>query len=200
MEFYAIPIQYWQEGSRCRGELFAILIPLLCLLLHDYLKATGVSMVGIQLFVGLIIVAFVIVCLVLISKRFVQYRKGASLELAKKLFSERREWVEADFWKIGTNSGKPRGLEWESCDFDSDVKFARDRSSGELTAFVGVSIKFRAVIGGGMEDVAAVANEKAATAVFRFNGKSWEATGKTVFNLNPTQAIEYYQNELESVQ
>ena len=157
-------------------------------------------MFWIQLSIGLIAVALLIAAFVFFSKRMREHRRVASIDAARKVFSERREWLEADFWKMGANSGKPRGLEWENCDFDSDVQFARDRSNGDLTAFVGVSIKFRAIEGGGMEDVPAVANQKAATAVFRFDGEKWEATGKTVFNLNPTQAIEYYQNELESVQ
>lgn len=120
--------------------------------------------------------------------------------IGRKIFSERREWLEADFFKIGSQSGSPRGLEWVGCDFDNAVSFAIDKRSGDLTALVAVGIQFEAIEGGGMEEVEAVANEKAATAVFRFDGQHWQATGKTVFNLSPTETIQYYQNDLETLE
>ena len=101
---------------------------------------------------------------------------------------------------IASKRGSPRGLNWVDVDFDDDVSFARDRRSGELTALVGVAIRFEAIEGGGMEDVEAVANSKAATAVFRHRGTEWTTEGRAIFNLNPLEAIEYYQSELEHVE
>ena len=126
--------------------------------------------------------------------------KKVDPEFGRSKFSERREWLEADFYKLGSESGSPRGLRWVGCDFQDDVSFAIDKRTGELTALTAVGIQFEAIEGGGMEDVEAVANEKAATAVFRFDGTEWQATGKTVFNLSPTETIEYYQNELETIE
>ena len=151
----------------------------------------------------LIIAVIVAFCLVAVIGVTFVYR-GASRNridpvLGRQKFSERREWLEADFFKLGSESGSPRGLKWVGCDFENDVSFAIDKRSGELTALVAVGIQFEAIEGGGMEDVAAVANEKAATAVFSFDGRAWKATGKTVFNLSPTETIEYYQNELETI-
>jgi hypothetical protein len=121
------------------------------------------------------------------------------LEQARRGFFRRREWLEADFWKLGAASGLPRGLRWVNCEFDDDVSFAWDRKTGDLTALMGVTIEFAAIEGGCMEGVEAVSNLKAATAVFQFRGQRWSATGKTVFNLNPRETIRYYQNELELV-
>ena len=121
-------------------------------------------------------------------------------QLGRQKFCERREWLEADFFKLGSTSGSPRGLNWVDCDFSNEVSYAIDKRTGELTALVGVGIQFEAIEGGGMEDVENVANAKAATAMFRFDGEHWQATGKTVFNLSPSETIQYYQNELETLE
>jgi hypothetical protein len=122
------------------------------------------------------------------------------LEHARKTFHLRREWLEADFLTRATSTGKPRGLRWADCDFDDDVAFARDRKTGRYRALVGVTIRFEAIAGGGMEDVEAVDNLKAATVVFRLDGPHWEADSRARFNLSPTQTIEHYHHELETVE
>jgi hypothetical protein len=118
---------------------------------------------------------------------------------AKKDFHRHREHLEARFMRLASASGKPRGLEWVRCDFDDDVLYARNRQSGELSAFVGVTIGFEAIEGGGMEHVEAVSNLRAATAVFRVERGHWATDGRALFNLNPTEAITYYQDNLELV-
>ncbi len=50
-----------------------------------------------------------------------------------------------------------------------------------------------------MEDNPNVGNLRAATAVFRFDGNDWTTDGRAIFNLNPLQAIEHFQHELETV-
>ena len=119
---------------------------------------------------------------------------------ARKLFHLRREWLEARFFTLAATSGKPRGLEWVDCDFDDDVSFARDRNTGQLRALVGVTIRFRAVEGGGMEDNPNVGNLRAASAVFHLDGDQWGTDGRVVFNLSPVQAIAHYRQELELVE
>jgi hypothetical protein len=121
------------------------------------------------------------------------------LARARKDFHRHREHLEARFLRLASSSGKPRGLEWVRCDFDDDVIYARHRQSGELSAFVSVTIGFEAVEGGGMEDVEAVGNLRAATAVFRVERGIWATDGRALFNLNPTEAIAYYQDNLELV-
>lgn len=123
-----------------------------------------------------------------------------SLEHARKTFQLRREWLEADFVSRAGSSGKPRGLRWMNCDFDDGVSFARDRRTGQYRALVGVTISFEAIEGGGMEDVEAVGNLRAATVVFRLDGPEWRADGRALFNLNPEEAIEHYQNDLETAE
>ena len=126
--------------------------------------------------------------------------RRSTVERARKLFHLRREWLEARFFSQAAASGKPRGLEWVECDFEDDVSFARDRHSGQLRALVGVTVKFRAVEGGGMEDNPNVGNLRAASAVFYFDDDEWTSDGRVAFNLNPAQAIIHWRQELEAVE
>lgn len=130
-------------------------------------------------------------------------RKGPlqpSFERARKLFHFQRERVEHRFFVLAAKSGKPRGLEWVDCDFEDEVSFARDRHNGRLRALVGVTIRFRAVEGGGMEDNPNVGKLRSASAVFHLEGSDWTTNGRVLFNLNPTQAIEHFRQELEVVE
>ncbi|MDZ4818396.1 MAG: hypothetical protein SGJ20_05425 [Planctomycetota bacterium] len=127
-------------------------------------------------------------------------RRERVLAEAKRQFHRSRERLEAKFVQQAGNSGKPRGLRWVDCDFDNDVTYARDRRNGQLSAFVACTIRFEAIEGGGMEEVEAVSNLRAATAVFFFDPASqWTSEGRALFNLNPTEAIHYYQANLELV-
>lgn len=122
------------------------------------------------------------------------------LAAARESFHRRREWLEAKFLTLASQSGKPRGLEWLSCEFDDQVAFARDRTSGDLRALVAVTIRFEAIAGGGMEHVEAVSNLRAATAVFTNQAGEWTTSGRAIFNLNPVEAIRFYHNELQGVE
>lgn len=146
-----------------------------------------------------ILVVFAILGLVAAWPRWQRHRQARRLRLAREQFTLRREWLEARFLTLASQSGKPRGLEWRNCEFDSPVRFARDRDTGHLRALVGITISFRAIEGGGMEDVEAVGNLRAATAVFLYENQRWITTGRALFNLNPEQAIARYHHELETV-
>ena len=122
-----------------------------------------------------------------------------ALARARRDFHRHRERLEAQFVRLASSSGKPRGLEWVRCDFDDDVVYARHRASGEISAFVAVTVGFEAVEGGGMEHVEAVSNLRAATAVFHSQRGAWKTEGRTLFNMNPAEAIAYYRDNLELV-
>ena len=131
---------------------------------------------------------------------WIRRQQISSLQRARESFQLRREWLEADFVSRAGTSGKPRGLRWVNCDFENGVAFARDRRTGRYRALVGVTISFEAIEGGGMEDVEAVGNLRAATVVFRLDGPEWRADGRALFNLNPAEAIAHFQHELENVE
>lgn len=123
--------------------------------------------------------------------------RAARYERARKEFRRQRERLEAKFFQLAASSGKPKGLRWTNCDFEDDVAYARDRHSGELCAFVAVTISFEAIEGGLMEGVEAVGNLRAATAMFRTQGDRWQTEGRALFNVNPAEAIQRYREDLE---
>jgi hypothetical protein len=147
---------------------------------------------------GILAVIFAVIGLVFLPV-WQKRRTEAMLARGRESFHRRREWLEARFLTLAGQSGKPRGLRWSGCEFDDDVAFARDRRSGRPRALVAVTISFEAIPGGGMEEVEAVGNLRAATVVFRLDGSEWEPDGKAYFNLSPAQTIDYYHNELETV-
>ena len=132
-------------------------------------------------------------------RRWKVRRAERQMVRARETFHLRREWLEARFVSLYSQGGTPRGLECVDCDFENEVTFARDRTSGQLRALVGVTISFKAIVGGGMEDNPNVGNLRVATAVFRFDGVEWTSTGEPKFNLNPAQVIAHYPQELETV-
>ena len=111
-------------------------------------------------------------------------------------FARDRKALESKFFQDASRSGKPRGLAWKQCAFQDGVLLGRDRANGEIVGLVGVTIGFEAIEGGGMEDVEAVGNLRAATAVFTHNGREWTTQGKVIFNLEPREVLERYRESL----
>lgn len=111
------------------------------------------------------------------------------LKYALQTFRLRREMLEARFFDVARGLGKPRGLRWVECDWQNGVSFAREKQSGLLTAFVAVNIRFEAIEGGDMEDVAAVSTVRDAAAVFHFRNGVWGTGGRALFNMNPQDAV-----------
>ncbi len=127
-----------------------------------------------------------------------RYRSAIRFERARKRFHLRREWLEVDFLKLASAASKARGHAWRDCEFENEAFFATDRNTGQLRAFVGLTIYFSAVEGRHRER-SDPSNARAATAVFLFNGRDWGTDGRALFNLNPFEAIERFQHELEHV-
>jgi hypothetical protein len=141
--------------------------------------------------VGLILLALVL--------RLRRIPRPSAAELQKR-FLQQREHLEAAFFAAAAASGKPRGLRWKDCEWENDVAFARERQTGRLTALVAVTISFEAIEGGEMEGVAAVGNLRCASAVFVFDTGRWRTTGRAIFNLSPTEAIEHLKGQYERLQ
>jgi hypothetical protein len=114
-------------------------------------------------------------------------------------FARDRKAIESKFFEAASRSGKPRGLAWTQCAFQDGVILGRDRANGEIVGLVGVTIGFKAIEGGGMEEVEAVGNLRAGTAVFTHNGRGWTSDGRVVFNLEPREVLERYRDSLVPV-
>ena len=125
------------------------------------------------------------------------FGKAVQIERARELFKLQRERLEARFLAAAAATGKPRGLRWKDCQFESDVTFVRDKKSGEIAALVGVNVSFEALPGSDMEDNPNVDNLRNASAVFFFHHGHWNTVGKAVFNMNPGEALEHFKNQYE---
>jgi hypothetical protein len=124
-------------------------------------------------------------------------RRVARFAEARRDFHRQRERLEAKFVQLGMVSGRSDVPRWSDCDFDDDVAYARNRSTGELSAFVAVTIEMEDSDRCVSSSSGAVSNLRVATAVFRFDHDHWETDGRAIFNLNPTEAIRFYHRDLE---
>lgn len=116
---------------------------------------------------------------------------------ATKLFQKQRAELQIKFLEMARAVGKPRGLRWLDCDWLDAATFARDRQSKLLTAFAGINIRFEAIEGGDMEDVAAVGTVRDAVAVFHFQNGAWGTGGKALFNMCVQDVVERLAAQFE---
>ncbi len=121
------------------------------------------------------------------------------MTLARKEFHKQREWLEVKFISLAPSQGKPDARRWSNCEFDDDVSYLRHRTTGELSAFVAVTVALEGI---GLTTTSAtnlMSNLQAGTAVFRFEKDRWVTDGRVILNLSPDEAIRFYQNDLEMV-
>jgi hypothetical protein len=113
---------------------------------------------------------------------------------AKRRFHAQRERLEAKFLQLTTAHSNPDAPRWADCIFADDVAYVRSRKTGELSAFVAVTLS--------PEEYTSTPRPAAdslqeATAVFRFDHDHWETDGKTILNLTPGEAVHYFREDLE---
>ncbi len=147
--------------------------------------------------IPLTIVTLIVVAIALraVSRR----RQRARRDRARAEFDVLRELLENKFLAAAAATGKPRGLRWVTCAFEDPVVFAVDRVSNELVALVAATISFEAIPGGDMEDVEAVGNLRAATAVLIHRQGGWETDGRVVYNHSPQETLERFAEALEAM-
>ena len=104
-------------------------------------------------------------------------------------FIDNQSTLQQRFFSIVSQSGKPKGLTWKSCKFDDATIWAIEKQSANLHALLATVIHFDAIPGGPMEDVEAVGNARIATAIFFYNGESWDTRGDILFNLEPHEVL-----------
>lgn len=149
---------------------------------------------------GWLVPLFILVGAIGLCLAWLLWRRRETPGQSRQRFLWQREHLEAEFLRAAAASGKPRGLRWKSCDWESDVVFARDRRTGELTALVAVTIAFEAIEGSDMEGLPAVGNLRNATGVFFLDRGRWRTAGRAVFNLNPGEALEHFKQQYERVE
>lgn len=103
-------------------------------------------------------------------------------------FERHRESLECHYFELASSTGLPRGLRWLGCEWLPSHILLRDRTTGQPNLLVSINLRFEAVAGSDMEDVAAVANVRDACAVFQWQKNAWTTSGRTLFNMNPEEA------------
>jgi len=129
--------------------------------------------------------------------------REARFARARKSFHVQRERLEAKFVQLASANARPNGPQWEDCDFDDDVAYVRNRKTGELSAFVAVTVAIEdmdvgEMLSGTPADL--IRNLHAGTAVFRLERGRWVTEGRAILNLTPSEAINFYRNDLEMVE
>jgi hypothetical protein len=149
-----------------------------------------------------LIALVVLACVAAGAVVFLQRRKAVRRDQRDRAIAEFAPLIptlETSFLAAATATGKPRGLKWERAVLAGPPVFAVDRVSDELYAFVSATVSFSAIEGGGMEEVEAVSNLRAATAVFVHRDGAWTTDGRVVFNLDPAAAVAHYVETLAPV-
>ncbi|MEE8450969.1 MAG: hypothetical protein V3R99_03610 [Thermoguttaceae bacterium] len=114
-------------------------------------------------------------------------------------FHWQRERLEAKFIRLASSKAGPNALFWDDCEFDDDVAYVKNRNTGELSAFVALTVSVNAYENSTSDGRGRIGNLRAGTAVFRFEGSHWETDGRAILNLSPAEAIRFYQNDLEMI-
>lgn len=127
------------------------------------------------------------------------FGREIQLERARELFVLQRERLEENFLRAAAATGKPRGLRWVGCDWEPEIVYARERRTGQLAALIALTIHFKAIEGSDMEDLPAVGLPRNASAVFFFHRGQWHTVGKAIFNMNPGEVVERFQEQYERV-
>ncbi len=110
-----------------------------------------------------------------------------------------RERLEAKFIQLAERRNLADSVHWEDAEFGDEVAFVRHRTSGELSAFVPLTVGMSDYDLSLVEASDLIGNLRVATVVFRFDGKHWDTDGRAMLNLKPDEAIRLYHRELEVV-
>jgi hypothetical protein len=127
-----------------------------------------------------------------------RWLRRVRIRQAHRLFRLQREMLEAKFLDLARQTGKPEGLYWSDIDWDDDVKFVRDRDTGEQAALVGITVYFeREGSGPGEQEFDPPPHD--ATAVFHFAGGRWTTLGRALLNLDPEAALARFRDKYEPI-
>lgn len=120
-----------------------------------------------------------------------------------KSFRLHRERLEAKFIQLASTNARPNSPHWEECFFDDDIAYVRSRRTGELSAFVALTVATDVpevqALGTGRFGSSSIESIRTGTAIFRFDRNHWETDGRAILDLNPTEAIQFYHNDLRII-
>lgn len=121
------------------------------------------------------------------------------LAQTRRDFHWQREALEAKFIRLASSKAGPNSPSWDDCEFDDDVAYVKNRNTGELSAFVALTVSVNVYGDSTSGGRGPIGNLRAGTAVFRFDDNHWETDGRAILNLSPAEAIRFYRNDLEMI-
>ena len=113
---------------------------------------------------------------------------AASPDRLLRHFERHRELLQRQYFERASSTGLPRGLRWLNCEWLPVHILLRDRTTNQPNLLVSINLRFEAIEGSDMEEVAAVSNIRDACAVFQWQDNAWTTSGRTLFNMNPEEA------------
>ena len=120
------------------------------------------------------------------------------LAIIKRRFHAQRERLEAKFVQLAANSADAETRRnWAGCSFADDVAYVRSRATGELAAFVAVTVTPEEAESAGYVVPDPNRTFQAGTAIFRFDRYDWETDGRAIRNLSPAEAVRQYRSEFQ---
>jgi hypothetical protein len=137
--------------------------------------------------------------IILVGRPFYVAVREARFAKVRRNFHTQRERLEAKFVRIASGRAKSGYPRWEDCDFDDGVAYVRIRKTGELWAFVAITVEVDPSDLSGAHG-GLIGNLRAGTAVFRFDRDHWETDGKAFLTLSPAEAVRFYRSDLEMVE
>ena len=129
---------------------------------------------------------------------------AAAAQIVRLVQAKRRFHPSASGWRQSLSSlprpsARPTPAGGPTARFADDVAYVRNRTTGELSAFVAVTVATEESDRSIPRHADAVGNLQAGTAVFRFDRDHWVTDGRAILNLSPNEAVEYYHADLEIV-
>jgi hypothetical protein len=144
-------------------------------------------------------VAAIVTTVALLWRPLRMAARESQFSRARKEFHRQREWLEAKFIRLAAAHHAPDSPRWSDCDFDDGVSYVRNRVTGELCAFVAVTVALDGLEQSSGSAADLIGRLRAGTAVFRRSKDRWETDGRVILNLSPSEAIRFYQSDLEIV-
>ena len=129
----------------------------------------------------------------------VDWLRSRQARAAADRWRRQEQALRSVFFERAAAAGKPKGLRWTACDWTGELRFARDRSTGQLTALAGTVVRFEPIAGGDMEDVEAAALPRDAAAVFHYRRGRWGTGGRALFNMTPGEAVGRLRDQFDPV-
>lgn len=148
---------------------------------------------------GLLVAAVLLAVVFFVWRPWRATVREARFGEAFRQFHLYRERLEAKFIQLAERRNLADSVHWEDADFGDEVAFVRHRTSGELSAFVPLTVGMSDCDLSLAEASDLIGNLRVATVVFRFDGKHWDTDGRAMLNLKPEEAIRLYHRELEVV-